>query len=105
MIAHHESHSSDQHNNEPHEDYGGLHRDLMATGTKMSRRNILRMAASFGASAGVFQLLGCNTNRNLTGAVGDGSGTTNTGTLACPSKIPTETAGPYPAEVRTDQTC
>lgn len=84
------------HDEEPHEDYGGLHRDLAATGASMSRRNILRMAAKFGASAGVLQLLGCGSNSDLTGTTGGGS--TNTGTASCPSKIPTETAGPYPAE-------
>lgn len=85
------------HDEEPHEDYGGLHRDLAATGATMSRRNILRMAARFGASAGVLQLLGCGSTSELTGTT-ETDGTSNTGTATCPSKIPTETAGPYPGE-------
>ena len=54
------------------------------------------MAASFGASAGVVQLLGCSSTGDLTGT--DGSGNTNTGGAACPSRIATETAGPFPGE-------
>lgn len=94
-AGHHGHHDHE----EPHEDYGGLHRDLKATGATMSRRNILRMAAKFGASAGALQLLGCGGTSDITGTTGTSTdGTTNTGTTACPSKIPTETAGPYPGE-------
>lgn len=97
MTLHLDSRNS-HHDEEPHEDYGGLHRDLLATGASMSRRNILRMAASFGASASVFQLLGCGSASDVTGTADDGSETSNNGTATCPSKIPTETAGPYPGE-------
>ncbi|MBC8090080.1 MAG: intradiol ring-cleavage dioxygenase [Phycisphaerae bacterium] len=84
---------SRNHDDAPHEDYGGLHRDLVATGSAMSRRNVLRMAASVGASAGLLQLLGCNTASDINGTDnGDGSGTG-----AC-SRIPTETAGPFPGD-------
>lgn len=87
----------DSHEDDDHEDYGGLHRDLIATGTKMDRRHVLRMAASLGASLGVMQLLGCSTDpSSITGT--DSGGTTNTGTTACPSKVPSETEGPYPAD-------
>lgn len=84
-IAHAHDHA------EPHEDYGGLHRDLVATGSMMSRRHILRMAASIGASAGVLQLLGCKSTTDLTGTHNPG------GNGSC-SKTPTETAGPYPGD-------
>jgi len=49
-----------RHHDESPDEYGGLHRDLIATGSVMSRRHVLRMAARLGAGAGVLQLLGCN---------------------------------------------
>jgi protocatechuate 3,4-dioxygenase beta subunit len=75
-----------------HDDFGGLHRDLLSTGVAMDRRRALRVAASFGA----LQLLGCS------GAVGTDatSGATtggNSNSGSC-SKIPEETAGPYPGD-------
>ena len=63
---------------EDHDDHGGLHRDLTATGSAMGRRDLLRYA--FGAGALV--LLGC----------GDA-----TGGGAC-DEIPEETAGPFPGD-------
>lgn len=87
---HHIKNSHDHHASEPHEDYDGLHRDLIATGSMISRRHIMRMAASVGASAGVLQLLGCNRFTDLTGSE-------NPGTGSC-SRIPTETAGPFPGD-------
>lgn len=66
-----------------HEDFGGLLRDLRATGAAMGRRDLLRMAASLGA----LSLLGCGSS---TGPDDDGNGD-------C-SRIPEETAGPYPGE-------
>lgn len=83
-----------QHDAEPHEDYGGLHRDLVATGARMSRRNILAMAARLGASAGALQLLGCSSSKDLTGT----EETNNSGSNPTCAKIPTETAGPYPGD-------
>lgn len=87
-------HGKHHHDEEPHEDYGGLHRDLVATGARMSRRNILAMAARFGASAGALQLLGCSTSSSLTGTEETNNGS---GNPTC-AKIPTETAGPYPGD-------
>ncbi|MGV3711109.1 MAG: dioxygenase [Gemmatimonas sp.] len=81
------------HDEEPHEDYGGLHRDLLATGSQMSRRHALRMAATVGMSASVLQLLGCSSS-DVTGT--ETQNPTPGG--SCPSRIPTETAGPYPGE-------
>ena len=40
-MAHHE-----------HDDFGGLHRDLVATGAAMNRRGLLRLAAGIGAGLG-----------------------------------------------------
>jgi len=74
-----------------HDDHGGLHRDLLSTGAAMDRRNVLRLAARFGASLGALQLLGCSS----AGATTVEETSTNNGTC---SKIPEETAGPFPGE-------
>src|SRR4051812_26633046 len=74
-----------------HDDFGGLHRDLLETGAKMDRRRVLRLAARFGAGFGALQLLGCSsTTTDSSGAIDPSSG-------VC-TKIPEETAGPYPGE-------
>lgn len=75
-----------------HDEFGGLHRDLLRTGTTMDRRQLLRAAARFGVSLGALQLFGC-TSTGLTETDTD----TGTGSGAC-TKIPEETAGPYPGE-------
>lgn len=68
-----------------HDDFGGLQRDLTSTGVAFGRRRLLRIAAGLGA----LQLVGCGDPRadDLTGTDG--------GTC---SRIPEETAGPYPGE-------
>jgi protocatechuate 3,4-dioxygenase beta subunit len=80
-----------------HDDFGGLHRDLVATRAAMDRRGLLRMAAGLGASLGLTQLIGCSndtpTSPSETSAGTGGS----TGNSAC-SRIPEETAGPYPGD-------
>ena len=75
-----------------HDDFGGLHRDLMATAAAMNRRALLRLAARFGVGAGALQLFGCGA-----GAATAPSGVTTspTGSSSC-STIPNETAGPFP---------
>ena len=75
MIEHHD-----------HDDFGGLHRDLVSTGASMDRRQLLRIAASLGAGFGAMQLFGCSNAADITDP-------TNTGNGTC-SRIPTETAGP-----------
>src|SRR5437867_2910066 len=72
---------------EHHDEFGGLHRDLLATGAAMDRRKLLRIAARFGVGVGALQLLGCGAS-TLYGSSGSGS---------C-SEIPEETAGPFPGE-------
>jgi protocatechuate 3,4-dioxygenase beta subunit len=84
---HHDHHDDD------HDDFGGLHRDLAATGAAMDRRQALRLAAQFGAGLGLLPLLGC---KSATDATDDDL--TNPTVTACPSRIPTETAGPFPAD-------
>ena len=85
-----------QHHDDDHDDFGGLQRDLLATGATMDRRRVLQLAAQFGVGLGFLRLLGCSDSAGATG-VDTGTGT-NTNTTACPTKIPEETAGPYPAD-------
>jgi protocatechuate 3,4-dioxygenase beta subunit len=85
-----------RHHHDDHDDFGGLHRDLSATGTAMGRRELLRYA--LGASA--LALLGCSDSTLGTDITDTGSETgttTGTGSGAC-SRIPQETAGPYPGD-------
>jgi protocatechuate 3,4-dioxygenase beta subunit len=71
---------------EQHDEYGGLHRDLRLTGALLDRRQVLRLAASFGA----LHLFGCKNTASAEDDTGQNSGT-------C-SKIPEETAGPFPGD-------
>jgi protocatechuate 3,4-dioxygenase beta subunit len=102
---------SHHHHDDDHDDMGGLHRDLRATGGAMDRRRVLRMAASWGAGLSVLDLLGCGSLADMTGAAegtatgtgtstGTGAGTAATGGAAAGSctRIPEETAGPYPGD-------
>lgn len=77
---------------ELHDDFGGLHRDLRATGAVIDRRGLFRIAARLGVGLGTLQMLGC-----AKGAA-DPSDTGNTGTATCPSRIPSETEGPFPGD-------
>src|SRR2546429_208848 len=66
-----------------HDDFGGLQRDLLATGAAMDRRGMLRLAARFGIGAGALQLFGCggSTPTTPSGSTGTGTGSgTGTGT-------------------------
>ena len=81
-----------------HDDHGGLHRDLSATGSAMGRREVLRR---FAFGAGALALLGCGDAGSgvLTAAdttIDTGGGSTTGGTTC--SKIPSETAGPFPGD-------
>jgi protocatechuate 3,4-dioxygenase beta subunit len=85
-----------------HDDHGGLHRDLLSTGAVMDRRKVLRLAARMGAGFGALSLLGCGGDAAsvLAGTTTDTTGGTpgTTTGSACVTKIPTETAGPYPGD-------
>lgn len=85
--------TQDESHHDDHDDFGGLHRDLIATGAAMPRRRVLQMAAQAGAGLGLFRLLGCG---SVTDSVSNGTTdtTTNPVVTACPTKIPEETAGP-----------
>jgi protocatechuate 3,4-dioxygenase beta subunit len=71
-----------------HDDFGGLQRDLRATGGIMDRRRLLGIAARFGVSLAALPLLGCNSDSSP-------SDTPEPGTC---SRIPEETAGPFPGD-------
>ena len=89
-----------------HDDFGGLHRDLLATGRKVGRRRLLTPVGGIGASFGALQLMGCGGDSNptspstTTGTTG--TGTTGTGTTGggavCATRVPEETAGPFPGD-------
>ena len=88
-----------------HDDFGGLQRDLRATGAAMNRRSLLRLAARVGMATGTLQLLGCSDNQLAPTALDAGSTTgtttsttTSTTTGGACTQIPTETAGPYPGD-------
>jgi protocatechuate 3,4-dioxygenase beta subunit len=82
----------DHHN---HDDFGGLQRDLAATGAAMDRRALLRMAAGFGAGFSALQLLGCGGDSPTSPSEPVTASTT--GSTAC-GRIPEETAGPFPGD-------
>ena len=90
------------HHRDDHDDMGGLHRDLAATGAVMDRRGMLRLAARFGVGAGMLQMLGCggSTPTSPTTSSTASETTTPTGgtTGSTCSAIPQETAGPYPGD-------
>src|SRR6266542_1973642 len=78
-----------------HDDFGGLQRDLVATGAAIDRRGLLRLAAMLGGGVAAFNLLGCGSTAT---APSSGTTTGGTGTAGTCSKIPNETGGPYPAD-------
>src|SRR5215212_11357733 len=93
----------DDHHADDHDDHGGLHRDLLETNAAMDRRGMLRAAARFGVALGAIQLIGCAADASaITGSETDsttgGTSGTSSGTAACPTKIPSETAGPFPGD-------
>jgi protocatechuate 3,4-dioxygenase beta subunit len=83
------------HHDDHHDDFGGLHRDLLQTGTTMDRRNALRYATRLGMGLGALQLFGCSSTSATDTLVTDPTGGTTSGSC---SKIPEETAGPYPGD-------
>jgi len=88
---------------EDHDDFGGLQRDLLATGAAMDRRGLLRFAARFGLGAGALQTLGaCGSSSPTSPTTSDtgagGTAGTGTGSAACTARVPEETQGPYPGD-------
>ena len=90
-----------EHDHGGHDDFGGLHRDLRATGAAMDRRGLLRFAARLGAGIGTCQMLGCGSSPTAASDTTTSTGTstgTGTGTATCTAKVPEETQGPYPGD-------
>jgi len=94
-----------------HDDFGGLHRDLRATGAALDRRQWLGLAARLGAGVGAFQLIGCGgsptaasaasaTSSSSSSSVSSSSSSSGAATAAttCNTRIPEETQGPYPGD-------
>src|SRR3954467_1465876 len=95
---HREIMNSGQHSDD-HDDFGGLQRDLLATGAAINRRGLLRLAARFGVGVAALPLLGCGSNTPTSPSdTGSGGGSTSGGTGACTAKVPEETQGPFPAD-------
>lgn len=90
-------HHHDEHEDH-HDDHGGLHRDLQATGATMDRRGLLRTAARFGLGMSALQLLGCAASDVTSSGVTSGDGSTPVTNAGTCSRIPEETAGPYPGD-------
>ena len=93
---------SAQNRHDDHDDFGGLHRDLLATGVAMDRRGLLRLAARVGLGAAALPLLGCG-GSSPTSPSGTATGTgTGTGSgnrhRRVHREVPEETAGPYPGD-------
>ena len=89
-------HRNHQHDDD-HDDKGGLHRDLLETGAAMDRRGMLRVAARFGVALGAIPLVGCAGDGNSVTGTEGGTGSDG-GSANCVTKIPEETAGPYPGD-------
>jgi protocatechuate 3,4-dioxygenase beta subunit len=85
-------------NHDHHDDFGGLHRDLLATGAAMDRRGILRLAARLGVGVGALQMLGCGGSPTAASDTTSTSTTTTGTTSTSCGKIPEETQGPYPGD-------
>ena len=94
------------HDDRDHDDFGGLQRDLAASGAAMDRRRLLRFAATLGGAVGVMQLLGCSGDSPTSPTA---TATSTPTALATPtttpaptsgtcSRIPEETAGPFPGD-------
>src|SRR5690349_4763381 len=84
--------SSHQH----HDDFGGLQRDLRATGAVMDRRDLFRIAARLGVGVSALSILGCGGTAASPSSSSSGSSGGSAGT--CSSRVPEETAGPYPGD-------
>lgn len=90
-----------------HDDFGGLHRDLAATGQavadltakRFSRRHMVRALGIFGGAA---MATGCGDSASPTSPTTPTTTTssreTPTPASSCTGKIPNETGGPYPGD-------
>ena len=89
-----------------HDDFGGLHRDLLATGREVGRRRLLTLAGGFGASVGALQLMGCGGDSNPDLPIDhhrhlrhrDDRHRHDRRRRAVRGRVPEETAGPFPGD-------
>ncbi len=86
-----------------HDDHGGLTRDLIATGGVMSRRKLLRIAASLGVGVGALQLLGCEDPKQSATTASNPPAGTPANASDC-ARVPEETEGPFPGDDVLGQT-
>lgn len=86
---------ADHSHDDGHDDFGGLHRDLIATGAAIDRRDLFRIAARLGVGVSALSILGCGGNTDTSPS--SSSATGGSSNSAC-SRIPEETAGPYPGD-------
>ena len=77
------------HDDDDHDDQGGLHRDLLETGAAMDRRRMLRTTAKFGVALGAIPLISCASDgTSITGTEPNNGTDTTGGTANCVSRIP-----------------
>lgn len=81
-----------------HDDFGGLQRDLRATGAVMDRRHLFRIAATLGVGISALEVMGCSGNTATSPTSTAGATTTPTTASGCATRIPEETQGPYPGD-------
>ena len=91
-------HHDQPHHHDGHDDFGGLGRDLRATGAAMDRRGLLRLAGRFGVALGALPLIGCGSSPTTPSATGNTNTSTGNGNSTCSTRIPEETQGPFPAD-------
>ena len=83
-----------------HDDFGGLQRDVAATRANLDRRRLLRVVTGLGLGVSGLQVLGCDEQSPTapTATTTTTTTTTPTPTSGMCSRIPEETAGPYPGD-------
>jgi protocatechuate 3,4-dioxygenase beta subunit len=91
-----------KHAHDNHDDFGGLHRDLRATGAAIDRRQWLRVATAAGVGLGVLPFAACGNAPTAPSSTTSSSGSSSSGSggtaAVCQTRVPEETAGPYPGD-------
>jgi protocatechuate 3,4-dioxygenase beta subunit len=91
-----------KHAHDNHDDFGGLHRDLRATGAAIDRRQWLRVATAAGVGLSVLPFAACDDTPTAPSSTTSGSGSSSSGSgstaAVCQTRVPEETAGPYPGD-------
>jgi protocatechuate 3,4-dioxygenase beta subunit len=91
-----------KHAHDKHDDFGGLHRDLRATGAAIDRRQWLRVATAAGVGLGVLPFAACDNTMTAPSSATSSAGSSSSGSgstaAVCQTRMPEETAGPYPGD-------